>query len=401
MSKKREAAVMRGLSALAAAQPEEIRTRRTAAEQTYSGILNRLGAEGTYEKVGGTTSLTGAESPGAPQEASIFKTEKAKSGHAVDIDRRYMDDRAIQDITRLDPDATIKNVEKSAQFRIASRLTAESEQLLAREGELYDEMEKNLQLPILEGSAAMARENASELKRMFAKGGSARRAGFEAVQRIRSQERINSARIQAISQERFKLDEWSRENARTNLEFGQNWASNVGGVRESFNTALDKASELMLAGALPIMVRAQQSAMAARQAAHAENREKVGRWVSGIVSVVGAFLGGAGAILGSAIGGAVAAGTRAPSSGAGGAAGLAALPGMAGMGGVAAGVPSAVAGALRGGAPAAAGSAKKPGFFDKIQPYAGSLLSGSIQLGVAALPGGRSAGPRRLAVIEE
>lgn len=300
MSKKykREAAAMKGISALAAAQPEEIRTRRQAAEETYQGVLNRLGAKGTYENVGGEdpqgsptlANLTGAGSASgptdSPQDLGIFKTEKAKSAQARDIDPRYMSEANIADITSLDPTKSVANVENSAQFRIMSRLTAESEQLLAREGPLYDEMEKNLQNPIIEGSAAIARENAAEIKRMMAKGGAARRGAFEAVQKMRQQEQINSQRITAINQSRFALDNWARTNARTNLEFGQNWASNLGGVRESFNAAMDNAAALMTTEALPLMMQATQQAHAYRRAAHKATQSGVTRWVKGIVGAV-------------------------------------------------------------------------------------------------------------------
>lgn len=316
---KREAAKMKEISALAAAQPEEIRTRRQAAEESYQGVLNRLGAKGTYENVGGEapamSALTGAASaqtgaPGEPpQDLGIFKTEKAKSAQARDIDPRYASEANIADITRLDPSKTAKAVEGSAQFRIMSRLTAESEQLLARQGPLYEEMEKNLQNPIIEGSAAMARENAAELKRMMAKGGAARRGAFEAVQKMRQQEQVNSQRITAINQSRFALDNWARTNARTNLEFGQNWASNLGGVRESFNAAMDNAAALMTTEALPLMMGAQQQAMAYRRAAHKATQSGVVRWVKGIVGAVMMYY-GAGAAGGSLVGEAISGGDQ-------------------------------------------------------------------------------------------
>lgn len=300
-SLKRTAGDMKYIAATAAAQPEEIRTRRTAAEQTYQGLVNRLGAPGTYDTpsaagtqqtaAGNLSSLTGATSAGgdqaeSPQDLSIFKTEKAKTAAARDIDPRFSSPDMIQDITSLDPSKTIKSIEGSSQFRTMSRLQAESEQLIAREGPLYDEMQKNLQNPIIAGSAAIARENAAELKRQMAKGGSARRGAFAAVQQMRQQEQINQQRITALNQSNFALDQWARTNARTNLEFGQNWASNVGGVRESFNQAMDNAAELMTTQALPLMMMAKEKASAYRQAAHAQSQSTLVRWAKGIVGAV-------------------------------------------------------------------------------------------------------------------
>ena len=287
-SNKREAAAFKQLSALAASQPEEIRTRRTAAEETYNKVLGRLGATGTYENVGGANaspSLLGSQ-PANAEDASIFKTEKVKSAAATDIDRRFATDANLQDVKKLDADATVKSLEGTSQFRTMSRLQAEAEQLVARQGPLWDELIKNQQLPIIEGSAAMARENAESVRRAFAKGGAARRTAFETVERIRSQERINSQKIQQIANARVSLDKWARENAQDVIGFGQKWASNLGGIREEYNRAMDSASELMVTGAIPQMMEATQKAADLRKQAHEQQRNKTMRWVKGVVGVV-------------------------------------------------------------------------------------------------------------------
>jgi len=146
-------------------------------------------------------------------------------------------------------------------------------------------MLNNLQLPILEGGATIARENAEALRRQFAKGGAARRSAFETVEKMRSQERINSQTMQQVSNIRFGIDQWARGHAQDVLKFGQNWASNLGGIRESYNNAMDMASQLMLESALPIMAEYQSSAMAARAAASQAQRNKLGRWISGAAGI--------------------------------------------------------------------------------------------------------------------
>jgi len=289
-SGKRRAAAMHEISALAAAQPEEIRTRRAASEQAYQGVLNRLGAKGTYENVGGGASAgTSASDDGGP---GIFKKVGASSKAASNLDRRFSGEGPIANFNVLDPEATVKNVENSAQFRIMSRLTAESEQLLAREGDLYDEMIRNTQLPILEGAGAIARENAEGIKRAMARGGSARREALQAVEQIRSRERVNSQKVAAIAQSRQAIDVWSRQNAQDVVKFGQDWASNLGGIRETYNQAMDRASELMVSGALPVMFQAKQAAFDARDQAHAKNRAKLTSWIKGIVGAVSMYYSG-------------------------------------------------------------------------------------------------------------
>lgn len=298
--KKRAAATQKWISALAAGEVEGAKARREAAEQTYTNVLNRIGAPGTYEQTGGTQSGLGLQQ-GQPSE-SIFKTEKAKSFAARSIDPRYTHKSAISDITTLDPEKATQAAMGSTQGRIVSRLTAEAEQLLAREGPLYDEMLKNVQLPILEGAGQMARENAEALKRQFARGGSARRQAFQTVQQIRTQERINSQKVRNVAQARFRMDKWARSNAQDVVRFGQEWASNLGGIRETYQSAMDNITGLMLNNALPLMAAAQDKANQYRMAAHAEKRNKLGRWVNGILGAT-SLITGAGGISGIATSG--------------------------------------------------------------------------------------------------
>jgi hypothetical protein len=173
-------------------------------------------------------------------------------------------------------------------------MTAEANQLVAREGPLWDEMIKNVQLPIIEGAATMARENAESVRRAMQRGGSARRDAFAAVQGMRAQERINSQRGQALSQARMNMDVWARDNARTQLEFNANWTANLGGIRENYNQAMDKAAELMSTSALPQMMMAKEKAAEWRYKAHAKNRARTSRWISGAISLVAMGIGGLG-----------------------------------------------------------------------------------------------------------
>jgi hypothetical protein len=267
-------------------------------------VRGRLGAAGTFETPGS----------GGFDWKDAFTTQKldTEGRGEFQIDPRYTKGtkggKLDYDIKALDTDKYMEGLEGSAEFRIASRLTAESEQLLKREGKLYEDMQRNLQLPIIEGSAAMARENGAQLQRAMRRGGAARRGAMEAHQQMRQQERINTQKIHALAESNFKLDTWARDNARTQLEFNQNWAKNLGGIREEYNKAMDGASELMASKALPMMFMAKQEAAKWRYRAHAKNREKLGRWINGVVGIasmaVGAWAGGVFGGAGAAAGGA-------------------------------------------------------------------------------------------------
>ena len=66
----------------------------------------------------------------------------------------------------------------------------------------------------------------------------------------------------------------------------------LGVSAESFNNAMDKASELMVSKALPFMFMSQNKAAEWRYYAHAKKRNKVMSWVKGIIGVATIAYGG-------------------------------------------------------------------------------------------------------------
>lgn len=305
--RKSYAAAYVRLGALAKHQPREIRERRTAAEEAYGAVRARLGAAGTYDIPGAAPGAPAGPGGAAPTETTPgimgTKTFTKKDWGELGIDPRYTTEAQMKDfsIQKVDKNALLGQLEGSTEFRIASRLTAEAEQLVAREGPLWNEMVKNTQLPILEGFGAAARENAEAIRKAIQKGGSARREGMAAMVQMQEQAKLNSARVSQIAESRVALDKWARENARTQLEFNESWASNVAGVRESYNSAMDRASELMLGSAIPIMFESTKGYIEQREGAHAQQRAKVGQWISGAIAVGSLVAGGAGALAGAGL----------------------------------------------------------------------------------------------------
>jgi hypothetical protein len=339
---------MAGLGRLAQQQPQEIRERRTAAEGVLGDINADIGKAGTYdlpEDLGGPTPTAGAPStdPSPPIEGETGLLSKdgykfAKLAHVKKydalIEKGYSSEEAADQIgaskafkeggifeskktgdaaggvsggktqqrtIQLDPDAAKKQIESSSAFRQVSRMMAESEQMLARKGPLYDEMMRSTQLPIIEASASAARENTENIRRAMARGGAARRDAFEAVTRIRSQENLNMQRGQALAKAHTEMDMWARKNATQVMNFAQGWASNQAGIRESYQSAMDNASQLMSTSSIPFMFAAMQKEQEYRDAGSAQRRGKVMRQInsvigvaSSVVSVVGAFYGGPG-----------------------------------------------------------------------------------------------------------
>lgn len=338
---------MKDLNATASQQPEEIRERRTTAEDTAAQLEADIGKPGTYDLPTGPI----AEVPPPPEEApptgllskdgykfadlgSVKNYDKLiKQGYSPEeaahqggvTARKSVDPNGIFKETEtnlgigstggkggtstisLDKDKALAKYKSSSAFRQVSRMMAESEQMLARSGPLWDEMIRSQQLPILEGSATMARENTENIRRALQRGGAARRDGFAAIARIRAQEASNATRGQAIAKAHTEMDRWARENAGNVINFAHGWATNQAGIRESYQTAMDNATQLMATSSLPFIFTASQKEQEYRDAKSAQSRGKVMKHITGALAVVGSLVsmyrgdgGGAAALLESA-----------------------------------------------------------------------------------------------------
>jgi hypothetical protein len=324
------------LGNLASQQPNEIRERNTAAEETYGGLLADIG---NMPVGGGPPASSNPNAPSAAPTAPpashpddlltrdnvTFNDKKDTKKYDKLIKKGYSKDQAIgmipgaKDIsggdsifttqktqsqgmgtgslspgttTKLDPNKAKAQMESSSAFRQINQMTAESEQMLNRTGPLYDEMMRSTQLPIIEGAAAATRENTENIRQAMMRGGAARSAAFAAVQKIRSQDQINMMKGQALADSHLKMDQWARDNAKNVINFGMNWASNQAGIRQSYNTAMDHASDLMASKSLPFMFTTQTKAEEYRQMHSQQRRSNVQKWVNyglGIVAAVATY----------------------------------------------------------------------------------------------------------------
>lgn len=295
MGKEHAKAEQRYLAALAGQIPEETMERRRQQEQAYSMIRSALGREGTYEApaagLGAAAPAAGAEAAGEPGAGVPDLFQKASLGRTAGF--AYGGGKKTAGLT-IDPAAVAKATMESPEFRMASRMTAEAEQLLKREGPLWDEMNKSVMGNIIEGASAQKRENAEALRRLYAKGGAARNRANQAIQEIRANERVNAIKQQNLWGANLALNQWSRDNARRQLEFNQDWAANTAGIRETFHDALDRAGEVFVGVALPETAKYATQAQTLSEEIHAENRVKANRIYKIAISAVATVAGGIG-----------------------------------------------------------------------------------------------------------
>lgn len=338
---------MKNLTATAAQQPEEIRERRTAAEGALGALTSTLGAEGTYDLPGTTPAAPPPATPPVTgptgllsQDGYKFANINVKKKYAKLLDKGYSPEEAAGQLgagkvseegglfkstktavgvagtggkgktttTTLDQEAMLEQQKGSSMFRQVSRMVAESEQMLARSGPLWDEMMRNTQLPIIESAAASSRENAEAIRKAMAKGGAARRDAFAAVQKIRAQDQINMQKGQQLAQAHTEMDRWARENAKNVVNFATGWAQNQAGIRESYHSAMDAATDLMASKSLPFIFNATTKEQEYRDAQSAQSRGKVMKQISGVLGVATSVVGLVGSFYGQ--GGGSAAGAK-------------------------------------------------------------------------------------------
>lgn len=306
MGKKTAKRRMRAMAGMAIQTSQEMLERRASSEDALSQIRAALGSEGSYDTPTGPPG-TGPGTGGIFKEHTLSKKVGIVSG-AVPVGK-----------TNIDADALAKRVLGSTEGRIAGRMTAEAEQMLKREGPLWDEMQKSVVGPIIEGSAALMRESSEQLRREFAKGGAARNRARQGMEAFRRQESINQKRQTELWNSSMALNQWARDNARTQLDFNANWASNQAGIRETFHEGMDRAGRFFVETALPTAGNFTQAADAISAQMHAEKRAKAKRIYSlaaGAVAIIAgaafpAFASIAGGIGGSLISGAAGAGGEA------------------------------------------------------------------------------------------
>ncbi len=217
------------------------------------------------------------------------------------------------------PDAWVDYQKGTAEFKTMSALTRTAQGLATRSGPEWERLTQSVTGPIIEGSAAMLRDQAELLRNEFARGGLRRSQAREAILQIRNIESANVAKQQELWNANLALTQWGAQFANSQVtEYNKLYAENAGGIRDSFNDAMDKAGSLLALTSIPFAskVALQVGEMASAKAV--EDRAKRQR----TYTIAGGALA---ALTGAVVGGPL--GSQLISSGIG-AAGAAAAPGM-------------------------------------------------------------------------
>lgn len=277
--RKTATAKISSLSALSLQQGEEAKQRRIQQEEAFAKLRGELGK---------------------PEEAApATPAEYAAPG--------------------VSPDAWVNYQKGTAEFKTMSALTRTAQGLATRSGPEWDSLTQSVTGPIIEGSAAMLRDQAELLRNEFARGGMRRSQAREAMLKIRNIESANVAKQQQLWQANLALTQWGAQFANEQVtNYNKLYAENAGGIRDSFNRAMDAAGTLLAETSIPFAADMATEIGDMASAKAVEDRAKRQRTY--------AIAGGAlAALTGAVIGGPL--GSQLTSAGIG-AAGSAAAPGM-------------------------------------------------------------------------
>lgn len=296
-------------------------------ERARQGIFDSLGSAGTWEEsFEDYQNRTGGGGVGAPKgEFNLVKvTEplklpvealpkggagiytKEELGAAKNYKKTFglaggeLDEertRSKGEAWILDPDAYMRNVQGTRQFRMVSRMTAEADQLVRQEGPLWEKLKQSVQNPILQASAVAGRELQESLARDAARGGSARNRAVSVANQIQGNNQILRDRTTALWTSSLAVKQWTTDNARMQTAFNQSWVSNLNGIRDNFSSMMQNAQQFYGAQILPSTVNAAGNTMnransmdstAADLAKMQASRDaEMGKLVGGAISSIG------------------------------------------------------------------------------------------------------------------
>lgn len=290
-TQKRQLAGLRQLSLFHGQQPLEAATR---GERIYGDIMASLGRPGTYGGPAGVA-MPGGVIRGA-EDRPTYETLTAEKGYAGLKGRGLPPSlKPFAEVSQVDPEAMAAQIKSGAQFRIASQMTAEAEQLLQRKGPLYEQYQRSMQAPLMQRASRQMEDTMAQLDKDFARGGSARRSAMKSAMQIQAQLQTNEALGENLMQANVQLDAFARQRATDQLNFNMAWAANQAGVRQSYMDNFQRAADMMVSQAIPRATEITNTLLEMEQAEKSATLNKILGGVMMGVGVVGSLFGGAGA----------------------------------------------------------------------------------------------------------
>lgn len=269
-------------SQMARADQDIARQNLLAGEQARLNVLSSLGQPGTYGPGPGSTSgpislgilkptgLSGlsAKTPQSLLTSGTISKKGYVTGEEVKLKKKpswkgYKEWEVTG--AEFSPEMMAAQVKDTAGFRTVSRMVAEAEQLMNREGPLWEQLNNSVVGSVYESNAAFQRDAMEQLSRSLAKGGTARRAGLQMAQAFQVQEQINRTRTSQLWQAKMNLEDYRNKYAQEVTSYSQAWVNNHAGIRDAFTNALQNLQLYWSSTMAPTLVGATTAAQSATQ----------------------------------------------------------------------------------------------------------------------------------------
>ena len=295
-----QAAGIRGMEVVDAEKARSI-----AAESTKFNVLTALGAPGTY----GPDAMNAAAAGGGG--GSIYDTSgtglssKDKSlqvfGNFAGAASTGAGGGPLTGAREgiLDPDAYLAELSKSSIFRQQSQQVAESEQLLNREGPLWDRLENSVLGTIHEGAALQLRDSTRRLRNDMAKGGTARRTALNEARQMIVDQNAMSMRVKQTWEANIRLNEYVQQNFERVRDGSMKFTDALPGLNDAYRTSMLNTAQLAVQ-ATETAGRMAGEAYDLRMSQQAVNFGT--KLVEGLIQAVASAVPVVGPVLGSAIG---------------------------------------------------------------------------------------------------
>ncbi|KKL03746.1 hypothetical protein LCGC14_2623050, partial [marine sediment metagenome] len=274
------------------------KARSIAAEETKFNVLTALGAPGTYGPGAPGVSGTGGGGGGIFNTSGGGLSEKDQSlkafGNWGGGDQLKGAREGI-----IDPNAYTAKLSQSSIFRQQSQQVAESEQLLNREGPLWDRLENSVLGTIHEGAALQLRDATRRLRNDMAKGGTARRTALNEARQMIVDQNAMSMRVKQTWEANIRLNEYVQQNFERVRDGSMKFTDALPGLNDAYRTSMNNTA-LMAIDATKAAAAMAGEAYDLRMSQQAVNFGT--KLAEGLIQAVASAIPGVGPVLGSAIG---------------------------------------------------------------------------------------------------
>jgi hypothetical protein len=208
---------------------------------------------------------------------------------------------------KMDPGLAAQKIGATRSGRMVSYMTAQADQLVRREGPLWEEIKQSVHGPIIEGAGMAHQQLLQQIETMAAKSGSVRNKAVQMATQLAASQQITRDKQNALWTSNLRLIEFGINNARAQLSFNDGWISNRAGIRDQFNQMMNDLTALRVQSILPQEIAAANGVASSQAEANALQMKSSLAKADGTANMWGSIAGGlqsmGGTMMGAGLGG--------------------------------------------------------------------------------------------------